>query len=117
MCDPGRDADPLDKLDAAVRRFCARTRAPMRSAPELGDAIVRTQRLIDALRLDLARDAAQFAAGDEWERQGFTSPVAWLTNECHMTPGEAGAAICVGEQESSLQHSVEAMRGGRVGFA
>jgi hypothetical protein len=117
MCERDLDADPYEELDAAVKRFIARTRTSKPSALEVGDAIVRTQSLIDALRLDLARDAAHFAATDEWERQGFTTPVAWLTNECHMTPGEAGAAICVGGQALSLQPSVEAMGAGRVGFA
>jgi Domain of unknown function (DUF222)/HNH endonuclease len=117
MCERDLDADPREELDRAVKRFIARTRTSKRSALEVGDAIVRTQGLIDALRLDLARDAAHFAATDEWERQGFTTPVAWLTNECHMTPGEAGAAICVGDQANSLQRSVEAMGAGRVGFA
>jgi hypothetical protein len=117
MCESNVYTDPYEELDAAVKRFIAGTRTSSRSALEIGDAIVRTQGLIDALRLKLARDAARFAATDEWERQGFTSPVAWLTNECHMKPGEAGDAICVGDRADSLQHSVEAMGTGRVGFA
>jgi hypothetical protein len=117
MCEPAPCPNPYQEFDAALRRFVARTQSPEGSATDLGEALVRKQRFIDALRLSLARDAAQFADTQEWERQGHTTPVTWLTNTCHMTPNEAGAAICVGDHATTLQRSIEGMDAGSVGFA
>jgi hypothetical protein len=117
MCEPAVCIDPYEEFEAAVKSFIARTHRSEGSPAEVGDALVRKQRFIDTLRLNLAHDAAHFATTDEWERQGSTTPVTWLTNTCHMTPGEAGAAICVGEHANALTLSIERMQVGSVGFA
>ena len=117
MCEPTICTDPYAEFAAAIARFQARTQDPRRTPADLGEALIRKQRFIDTLKLDFAHDAACFAASGQWERQGSTTPIAWLTNECHMTPGDAGAAMCVGDHAASLQRSVESMEAGAIGFA
>jgi hypothetical protein len=117
MCEPAVAVDPYEEFGAALTRFIARTRNAECAPAGVADALIRKQRFIDVLRLDLARDAAHFADTDEWERQGSTTPITWLTNTCHMTPGDAAAAVCVGDHADALGCSLEAMDAGSVGFA
>src|SRR5690349_77032 len=109
MCDPAAGVDPFEELSTAVQRFIARTQDPDRTAAQVGEHLVLKRRIIDALELDFGRDAARFAATEEYDDQGFTSPISWLTNMCRMMPGPAGAAVCVGEQADTLACSVERM--------
>jgi hypothetical protein len=109
--------DPYEEFGTALTRFIARTRNAQSAPADMGEALVRKQRFIDILRLDFARDASHFATTGEWERQGSATPITWLTNTCHVTPGDAAAAICVGDHAGTLERSLEAMDAGSVGFA
>src|SRR4029077_1814580 len=59
----------------------------------------------------------RFAATDEYEEQGFESPIAWIKASCHMPGGAAADRVCVGEQLAKLPESTEALRQGEIGFA
>ena len=119
MCDAGQpavDGDPYAEFASAVELFVSRTSGEA-SVLDVEDTLWRKQRFIDLLQLDFARHAARAVANEAWERLGSTSPVGWLTNSCHMTPGNAGAAICVGEHADQLERSIASMRRGVIGFA
>ena len=90
-------------------------------APRAGEAIaaelVRRRQEIDQKELEFSYLAAKFAATDEYDWQGFDSPIAWLKANCHMSGGAASARICAGQQAEHLGQSSEAMAGGEIGFA
>jgi Domain of unknown function (DUF222)/HNH endonuclease len=90
-------------------------------APRAGEAIaaelIRRRQKIDQEELEFSRLAAQFAQTDEYDWQGFESPIAWLKANCHMSGGAAGDRICAGQQLERLGQSSEAMAAGEIGFA
>jgi len=81
-----------------------------------GDLRVR-QRCIDKLLLLQARDAAAFAATDEYEVHGSASPADWIRHTTRVSGATAAGSIRVGRQMPSLPVSVAAMREGEIGFA
>jgi uncharacterized protein DUF222/HNH endonuclease len=90
-------------------------------APRAGEAIaaelIRRRRQIDQEELEFCYLAAQFAATDEYDWQGFESPHAWLKANCHLSGGAASARICAGQQVEHLGQSSKAMAEGEIGFA
>jgi len=58
-----------------------------------------------------------FAQTDEYDEQGFDSPISWIKANCHMTGGAAADRVCVGEQLQRLERSSVAMAFGEIGFA
>jgi hypothetical protein len=91
------------------------------AAPRAGEAIaaelIRRRQKIDHEELEFSCLAAQFAATDEYDWQGFESPIAWLKANCHMSSGAAADRICAGQQVERLRQSSEAMADGEIGFA
>ncbi len=69
------------------------------------------------MELEFSYLAAKFAATDEYDWQGFDSPIGWLKANCHMSGGAASARICAGEQVEHLGQSSKAMAAGEIGFA
>jgi hypothetical protein len=90
-------------------------------APRAGEAIaaelIRRRQEIDQDELEFSCLAAQFAATDEYDAQGFDSPISWLKSVCHMSGGAAADRVCVGEQMERLGESVAALAAGEIGFA
>jgi hypothetical protein len=90
-------------------------------APRAGEAIaaelIRRRQKIDQDELEFSCLAAQFAQTDEYDWQGFESPIAWLKANCHMSGGAASARICAGQQAAHLGQSSKAMAAGEIGFA
>src|SRR5712692_1811051 len=74
-------------------------------APRAGEAIaaelIRRRQKIDQDELEFSCLAAQFAATDEYDEQGFDSPISWLKAVCRMSGGAAADRVCVGEQWSA----------------
>jgi len=91
------------------------------TAPRAGEAIaaelIRRRQKIDQEELEFSYLAAKFAATDEYDWQGFESPIAWLKANCHMSGGAASARICAGQQVEHLGQSSKAMADGEIGFA
>jgi Domain of unknown function (DUF222) len=89
--------------------------------PRAGEAIaaelVRRRQEIDQKELEFSYLAAQFAQTDEYDWQGFDSPIGWLKANCHMSGGAASARICAGQQVEHLGQSSKAMADGEIGFA
>jgi hypothetical protein len=90
-------------------------------APRAGEAIaaelIRRRQEIDQDELEFSCLAAQFVATDEYDAQGFDSPISWLKSVCHMSGGAAADRVCVGEQMERLGESVAALAAGEIGFA
>lgn len=82
---------------------------------DLQEELISTQRKIDALQLKQSRRAAQFAAGDEWDDEGFASAIDWIRFNCHITSSVAANYVAVGKSE--LAETVREMGAGRLGFA
>ena len=82
-----------------------------------GDKLVHNQARIDLLQLEQSRLAAEFAAGEEWDRDGFNSPYDWIRVNCHLPGHVAGNYLTVGAHLAELDQSVQAMLTGDIGFA
>jgi hypothetical protein len=95
MCDGEGKIEPLDRLLHAIEQFGAE-RVEL-SPFELGERLIRLRHGIDLLELGFARDAAAFAATDEYEAQGSTSPIDWVRHQCAMSVNAAARSIATGE--------------------
>ncbi len=71
----------------------------------------------DMINLEFAKVAAAFAESDEYDEQGFDSPISWIKANCHMTGGAAADRVCVGEQLENIGESRMALGMGEIGFA
>jgi hypothetical protein len=83
----------------------------------LGERVVQLAFAVDQLNIELAKAAAAFAETDEYDEQGFESPIAWIKANCHLSGGAAGDRVCVGQQLERLPHSRAALGMGEIGFA
>ncbi|HWW09258.1 MAG TPA: DUF222 domain-containing protein, partial [Candidatus Acidoferrales bacterium] len=118
MCNTADEASAggeLAAVQAAVERFYSASPAP-RSPNQMAVELRQTRHIIDLLEITFARGAAQFAETDEYDKQGYVSPIAWLRHECMTTGQAAAAAVCVGEQAEQLPLSVAASEAGQIGF-
>jgi hypothetical protein len=90
-------------------------------APRVGEEIaaelIRRRLKINQDELEFSVLAAAFAQTDEYDWQGFDSPITWIKANCHLSGGAAGDRICVGEQLDRLGRSSAAMMAGEIGFA
>jgi hypothetical protein len=102
-------------LAAAIDRFCER-RTDGRSPSDLTSELTHLRHQCDRLDLEVSQTAAAFATTDEYDRQGFLSPIHWIRLNCHMGSGAAADRLAVGEHIDSVPESVEAMAGGDIGF-
>jgi hypothetical protein len=88
-----------------------------RAGETLAAELIRRRQEIDQLELEFSYLAAKFAATDEYDWQGFESPIGWLKANCHLSGGAASARICAGQQVERLGQSSKAMAEGEIGFA
>jgi Domain of unknown function (DUF222)/HNH endonuclease len=129
MCDgPGKlavvdgeivevQAEPgVRALVAMIERLSAARRTDL-SPAEMGEDLRALRHACDLLELEFATRAAEFAATDEYDRQGSTSAVQWIRHECNLSTQAALNAVDVGEQAPVLPQSAAAVREGRIGYA
>jgi hypothetical protein len=107
--------EPIDVLEAAVDRFCEL--AVPEGGPALAAFLPRVQRCADRLGLKLSEGASAFAETDEYDHQGYYSPLHWIRTNCHLTGGAAADRIAVGQQLRSVPESRQSMVEGEIGFA
>src|SRR5258708_12346838 len=88
-----------------------------RAGEAIAAELIRCRQKLDQDELEFSYLAAKFAATDEYDWQGFDSPIGWLKANCHMSGGAASARICAGEQVEHLGQSSKAMAAGEIGFA
>ena len=102
-------------LAAAIDLYCARE--PAESPEAAGWELTHLRHQCDRLELEFSRSSATFAATDEYESQGFVSPIQWIRHNCNMGGGTAADRIAVGELAQSLPQSIQATKDGEIGFA
>jgi len=89
-------------------------------APETGaeilEELIRRRLSIDRDEIEFSLLAAKFAQTDEYDEQGFNSPIACLKASCHMRSGAVADRVCVGEELARLDQSTEAVAAGEIGF-
>src|SRR3979411_912201 len=71
----------------------------------------------DLLQLQAARLAAQFAATEEYDDQGFATPIDWIRLKCHLTSNVAADLIAVGKNLERMPGSRQAVSNSEIGFA
>ena len=87
------------------------------SGEVLAERLIRLRNSIDLLELNFSRMASDFARTDEYDQEGFDSPISWIKANCHMAGGAAADRVCVGEQLEHLGRSAAAVGMGEIGFA
>jgi hypothetical protein len=71
---------------------------------------------ISLMQMMFAKEAAEFAATDEYELDGSVSPIDWIRFHCHLTGPQAANYVAAGEHFDELPQTVVAMAEGKVGF-
>ncbi|HYT13968.1 MAG TPA: DUF222 domain-containing protein [Candidatus Nitrosopolaris sp.] len=89
--------------------------APQTGA-EMLEELIRRRLRIDHDEIEFSLLAAKFAQTNEYDEQGFDSPIACIKATCHMRGGAAADRVCVGEQLERLDRSAEAVAAGEIGF-
>src|SRR5260370_202020 len=87
------------------------------TGPEIAEWLARRRVEMDQDELVFSFVAARFARTDEYEQQGFDSPIQWIKANCHMSGGAAADRVCVGQQLERLAESAAAVTAGEIGFA
>ena len=87
------------------------------SGSDLGERLKQLAFAADMINLEFAKVAAAFAETDEYDEQGFVSPISWIKANCHMSGGAARARVVAGQQLERLGQSRAALGMGEIGFA
>src|SRR6266852_6248190 len=87
-----------------------------RAGEEIAAELIRRRLKINQDELEFSVLAAAYAQTNEYEEQGFDSPISWIKANCHMSGGAAGDRVCIGEQLDRLGQSSAAMEAGEIGF-
>jgi hypothetical protein len=89
---------------------------------EVPAELTRRERLIARARgmamdhLFFAKEAAEFAATEEYAEDGSVSPIDWIRIHCHLTGPQAANYVAAGEHFDQLPQTTLAMAEGKVGF-
>ena len=83
---------------------------------ELADELLKVLHQKHLLDLRAAGLAVRFADTDEFDKQGFASPIDWIRFNGHLTSVAAADLIAVGENLERLPQTVQAVRDGEIGF-
>jgi len=81
-----------------------------------GERLVEMGRGISLMQMMFAKEAAEFAATNEYEEWGSVSPIDWIRIHCHLTGPQAANYVAAGEHFGELAQTVVAMALGKVGF-
>src|SRR5205807_9796011 len=84
---------------------------------EIAREMIKIQRQIDALQLELSKLAAEFAQTDHWSDARSNTPIDWIRFNCNLTEKVAGDRIAVGQRHAEMAASVRAMEAGEIGFS
>src|SRR5258708_38444997 len=88
-----------------------------RAGEEIAAELIRRRLKINQDELEFSVLAAAYAQTNEYEEQGFDSPISWIKANCHMSGGAAGDRGCIRGPPGRLRLSPPAMAAGglRVG--
>jgi hypothetical protein len=104
------------RLREAVDAFRRRPKTG-RTQEQISLELSQVRVICDVMELEFSDLASEFAATDEYDQQGFDSPISWLKQVCHMSSGAAGDRVCAGDQLQRLEESADALATGEIGFA
>ncbi len=90
---------------------------PPGSAAEAGVELKQVLHQVDLLLLCASDVAGRFAATDEYDEQGYASPIDWIRFNCHQTSTAAADLIAVGKKLEVVPESTQASSNGEIGFA
>src|SRR6202171_6547770 len=90
---------------------------PSTAGAEAGEERKQLLHRVNLLLLSASQAAARFAATDEYDRQGYASPIDWIRFTCHQTSTVAAALIAVGSRLERVPESTQAVVNGEIGFA
>ena len=82
-----------DVCDLEVPEEVLRTRA---------ERLIEMGRGISLMQLMFAKEAAEFAATEEYEEWGATTPIDWIRIYCQMTGPQAASCVAAGEHLSLI---------------
>jgi Domain of unknown function (DUF222) len=88
-----------------------------RNGAELGEELKQLLHQVDLLLVRGSNVAARFASTDEYDMQGYATPIDWIRFNCHQTSTAAADLIAVGKTIEGLPQSVQAVSDGAIGFA
>jgi hypothetical protein len=80
------------------------------------ERLIEMGRGISLMQLMFAKEAAEFAATNDYELDGSVSPIDWIRIQCHLTGPQAANYVAAGEHFDALPNTVVAMAEGKVGF-
>ncbi|HEY5035370.1 MAG TPA: DUF222 domain-containing protein, partial [Candidatus Dormibacteraeota bacterium] len=80
------------------------------------ERLIEMGRGISLMQLTFAKEAAEFAATNDYELDGSVSPIDWIRFHCHLTGPQAANYVAAGEHFDALPNTVVAVAEGRVGF-
>jgi hypothetical protein len=83
---------------------------------ELAEELLREIQQGHLSQLRAARLAARFADTDEYDADGFVSPIEWIRFNGRLTSVAAADLIAVGENLERLPQTVQAVSDGEIGF-
>src|ERR1700681_5097327 len=83
---------------------------------ELAEELLREIHQGHLSQLRAARLAARFADTDEYDADGFVSPIEWIRFHGRLTSVAAADLIAVGEDLERLPQTVQAVSDGEIGF-
>jgi hypothetical protein len=86
-------------------------------AEVIAERMVRLRNSIDLLEVAFSSMASDFARSDQYDQEGYDSPISWIKENCHMAGGAAADRVCVGQQLGQLDESSIALARGEIGFA
>jgi hypothetical protein len=86
-------------------------------AEVIAERMVRLRNSIDLLEVAFSSMACDFARTDQYDQEGYDSPISWIKENCHMAGGAAADRVCVGQQLGLMDESSIALATGEIGFA
>jgi hypothetical protein len=96
-----------DVCDIGIPDEVLRTRA---------ERLVEMGHGISLMQLMFAKEAAEFATTDEYQKDGSVSPIDWIRINCHMTGPQAANYVAAGAHFDDMPETVVAVADGKVGF-
>src|SRR5919109_4082161 len=78
--------------------------------------LIDRRRAIDLLELEWSVIAAEYCASNDYDRQGYVTPIDCLRISCHMTGPQVSDRVSVGERSGELCDSTDALFVGLIGF-
>jgi Domain of unknown function (DUF222)/HNH endonuclease len=99
----------------ATQDICS-IEAPLLDEDDRRERLIAEGHVLSLMQLSFARRAAEFAATNDYEKDGAATPIDWIRINCHTTGPAAADYVSVGERLAELPQSVDALADGKVGF-